>query len=126
METISSSITNTPVTTTGTASSTFKGSSAYSSDFQNIIDRSVAIATLPVSLLSNQQTTLAAQSKELSTLDTKFTALQTAVKNIGRALSGSSFKNVVSKENTVNVAVSDGAREGVYSINVKDIGAYET
>jgi flagellar capping protein FliD len=126
MGTISSSITNTPVTTAGSSSSTFKGSSAYSSDFQNIIDRSVAIATLPISLLSNQQAALTSQSKELTALDTKFAALQDAVKKIGTALSGSSFKSEVSTENTVDISVSDGAREGVYSINVKSIGAYES
>jgi len=126
MGTINSSITNTPVTTAGSSSSTFKGSSAYSSDFQNIIDRSVAIATLPISLLSNQQTALTSQAKELSAIDTRFAALQTAVKNIGTALNGSSFKADVSRANTADVTVSDGAREGVYSINVKNIGAYET
>ena len=52
MGSISSSLTSTPVTTAGDSSSstTFKGTSSYSSDFQNVIDRSVAIATLPITL----------------------------------------------------------------------------
>ena len=128
MGSISSSLTSTPVTTAGDSSSstTFKGTSSYSSDFQNVIDRSVAIATLPITLLSTQQTALTNQSKELTTLDTKFTALQTAIQNIGTALGGSSFQTGVSQDQVVDVNVADGAREGVYSINVKSIGAYES
>ena len=113
MGSISNSVTNTPVTTAGSGStSTFKGASAYSSDFQNIIDRSVAIATLPITLMSNQQAALTSQSKEVAALDTKFAALQTAIKKIGTALSGSSFNAEVSAKDTVNVSVADGAREG--------------
>jgi flagellar hook-associated protein 2 len=128
MGSISSSLTNTPVTTAGSnnANTTFKGASTYSSDFQNVISRAVAIASLPLNLLTTQQTTLTDQSKELTTLDTKFTALQTAVQNVDTALGGSSFQTAVSTPNVVGVNVADGAREGVYSINVKDIGAYET
>src|ERR1035438_6036024 len=128
MGSISSSLTSTPVTTAGDSSSstTFKGTSSYSSDFQNVIDRSVAIATLSITLLSTQQTALTNQSKELTTLDTKFTALQTAIQNIGTALGGSSFQTGVSQDQVVDVNVADGAREGVYSINVKSIGAYES
>ena len=121
----SSSLTSTPVTTTGSTSTTFKGASSYSTDFQNVIDRSVAIATLPIKLLSTQQTALTDQSKEITTLDTKFTALQTAVASIGTALGGSSYQTDVSMDKVVSVSVADGALEGVYSIDVKNIGAYE-
>ena len=128
MGSISSSLTSTPVTTAGSndANTTFKGASTYSSDFQNVISRAVAIASLPLNLLTTQQTALTNQSNELTTLDTKFTALQTAVQNVDTALGGSSFQTDVSTPNVVDVNVADGAREGVYSINVKDIGAYET
>src|ERR1700758_480724 len=50
----------------------FTGTSAYSQDFQNVIDRAVAIADLPISLLGNQQTTLTNQSNELTTIDSLF------------------------------------------------------
>ena len=128
MGSISSSLTSTPVTTAGSndANTTFKGASTYSSDFQNVISRAVAIASLPLNLLTTQQTALTNQSNELTTLDTKFTALQTAVQNVDTALGGSSFQTDVSTPNVVDVNVADGAREGVYSIDVKDIGAYET
>ena len=69
----------------------FTGTSAYSKDFQNVIDRAVSIASLPINLLTNQQTALNSQSGELGTLDTLFTKLQTAVQGIDSAVGGSSL-----------------------------------
>jgi flagellar capping protein FliD len=86
----------------------------------------VAIASLPITQLTNSQTTLTSQSTELTTLDTKFTALQTAVAAIGTALGGSSFQTSVSSPNVVDVSVGDGAQEGYYTMNVYSIGAYES
>jgi len=111
--------------TSGT-SALFKGTSTYSADFANVISRSVAIASLPVTLLTNSKTTLTSQSDELTKLDTKFTALQSAVQKIATALGGSAFQATVSSPNVADVSVADGAREGNYSINVTSIGAYET
>jgi flagellar capping protein FliD len=128
MGSISSSLPNTPVTTAGSnsANTSFKGASTYSSDLQNVISRAVAIASLPLNLLTTQQTALTNQSKELTALDTKFAALQTAVQKVDTALGGSSFQTAVSMDKVVDINVANGAREGVYSINVKDIGAYES
>jgi len=112
--------------TTSSSSAIFTGSSAYSSDFQNVINRAVAIASLPITQLTNDQTTLTNQSKELNTLDTKFTALQTAVQGISDALSGSSYETDISDPSIVSTSVATGAQEGYYSIQVSDIGAYAT
>jgi len=86
----------------------------------------VAIASLPVNLLTNQQNALTNQSSELATLDTLFNKLQTSVQGIGSAISGSSFQADYSAPNVVGATLSDGATEGVYSINVTGIGAYAT
>src|SRR5450759_4060343 len=111
---------------TSSTSALFKGSSTYSSDFANVISRAVAIATLPITQLTNSKTTLTDQSTELTTLDTKFAALQSAVAAIGSALGGSSFQSSVSSPNVLNVSVADGAQEGYYSMKVSSIGAYES
>jgi flagellar hook-associated protein 2 len=113
----------------GTASTTpaaFTGNSAYSADFANVISRAVAIASLPITQLTNNKTTLTGQSTELTTLDTKFTALQTAVAAVDTALGGSAFQTDVSSPNVVNVSLADGAQEGYYTMNVSSIGAYES
>jgi flagellar hook-associated protein 2 len=104
----------------------FTGTSAYSQDFQNLIERAVAIATLPITLLNNQETALTNQSNELNTIDTKFTALQNALQGITDSMSGSSFSTTVSDPNSVSVSLSDGALEGVYSINITKAGSYAT
>ena len=62
--------------TSSTAPTYFTGTSAYSTDFNNVVSRAVAIAQLPVTQLTNHQTNLTNQSNELTALDTKFAALQ--------------------------------------------------
>src|ERR1039458_4193234 len=114
------------MSTTSTTPAAFTGTSAYSTDFANVISRAVAIADLPITQLTNDQTALTNQSTELTTLDTKFTALQTAVAAIDTALGGSSFQTSVSSPNVVDVSVGDGAQEGYYTMNVSSIGAYES
>src|ERR1039457_6436989 len=130
--TTTNSISNTGSSSSGSGSSTsnptgiFTGTSAYSQDFQNVINRAVAIASLPITLLTNQQTTLTNQSNELSTIDTKFTALQTAIQGISDAMSGSSYQATISDPTSVSASLSDGVAEGVYSINVENVGSYAT
>jgi flagellar hook-associated protein 2 len=130
--TTTNSVSNTSSSSSGSGSSSsnptgiFTGTSAYSQDFQNLISRAVAIASLPIELLTNQQTTLTNQSNELSTIDTKFTALQTAIQGISDAMSGSSYQTTISDPTAVSASVSDGVAEGVYSINVENVGSYAT
>jgi flagellar hook-associated protein 2 len=89
-----------------------------------VINRAVAIASMPITLLTDQQTTLTNQSNELSTVDSKFTALQTAIQGISDAMSGSSYQTTVSDPTSVSASVSDGVAEGVYAINVVTPGSY--
>lgn len=124
MGTVSNSLANSPVTTTGSTSSTFMGSSTYSKDFQNVIDRSVAIATLPITLLATQQAALDTQSTDLAKLDSQFTKLQTALRGVGQAMGGSNFESTISQPDSVAASISDGAVEGDYTVNVISIGAY--
>jgi flagellar capping protein FliD len=137
MGTVSSSLTS-PVTvysgssgSAGSSGSTsptglFTGTSAYSADLQAVITRAVQIATLPIELLQNQQSFLTGQSNAQTALDTDFSALQTAVQNIGTAMSGGSFQTDISDPTIVGATLGDGATQGVYAIDVQDIGAYAT
>jgi len=128
--TTNNSISNTSSSSSGSGSSTsnptgvFTGTSAYSQDFQNVINRAVAIASMPITLLTDQQTTLTNQSNELNTVDSKFTALQTAIQGISDAMSGSSYQATISNTKAVSASLSDGVAEGVYSINVINPGSY--
>jgi flagellar hook-associated protein 2 len=108
---------------TGSSSSTFTGASDYSQDLQDVISRAVAIAELPVTQLTNQESVLQSQSSELSTIDTDLTALQTAIQGVGTAMSGS-YQAEVSNPDLVSVSAGAGAVAGTYSIEVDSAGSY--
>jgi flagellar hook-associated protein 2 len=122
-----SSITN-PVTVEGSSSSggIFTGTSQFSSEFQSEISREVQIADLPIQILQNQVTSLQNQSSALTTLNTDFTSLQTAVQGIDSALDGSSYSADVSNPGVVSATLSSGATQGVYNIDVENVGSYQT
>ncbi len=116
---------NTPVTSTGN-SGMFNGTSSYSTDLQNIISRSVAIASMPITLMTSQQTTLSNQSTELTTVDTKFAALQKAVQGLSTAMGGASFQYTSSAPLAVTATLGNGATEGIYNVKVDNVGATAT
>jgi flagellar hook-associated protein 2 len=111
---------------TASTSSLFTGTSAFSTSLQSNITKEVAIATLPITQLQSDQTTLTSQSTELGTMNTLFTNLQTAVQGIDAAVSGSSFTPTVSDPTVLTASTSDGATEGNYSVLVSNAGAYST
>jgi flagellar capping protein FliD len=113
-------------TTSSATSAIFNGNSRYSSDFAAVITRATAIASLPISQLKADQTGLSDQSTALTTLGSKFSALQTALDSISQAMGGSSFQSQVSDSSKVSVTLGDGAMEGNYSIEVVDAGAFAT
>src|SRR5581483_44265 len=109
----------------GTSSSAiFTGSSNFAQDFQSVIDRSVAIASLPIEQLTNDKTALTNQANDLSSLDTKFTALQSAIDALGN--SGSSFTAQSSNPATVSATAAAGAAEGSFTVEVVGLGSYTT
>jgi flagellar hook-associated protein 2 len=121
---------NTAVTSTPSGSNNpsgvFTGTSSYSTDLQNIISRSVAIASMPITLLNSQQAALNNQSTELATLDSKFAALQMAVQGISTAMGGASFQSTSSAPLAVTATLGAGAAEGIYNVKVDNVGATAT
>jgi len=109
-----------------TSSAIFNGNSRYSADFSAVIDRAVAIASIPITQLNNDKTSLTAQSSALQGLDSNFSAVQSAVQSIGTALGGASLAAAVSDPTKLSVTLGDGAVEGDYSIDVINAGAYAT
>jgi len=106
------------------SSGIFTGSSTYSSDFQQIIDRSVAIASLPLSQLNNQKNALTAQSSELSTLASKFSALHNAIDALSSAAGAGSFVASLSDTSVARANVGDTAFTGEVSLEVVSLGAH--
>jgi flagellar hook-associated protein 2 len=101
----------------------FTGSSRYASDFQSLLDRAVAIASLNLTQLTSQKTVLQNQSSALSTLNTKFTALASALSELNSAAGASNLSYSVSDATIVNAALGEDAMEGAWNIEVTDLGA---
>lgn len=106
------------------SSSIFSGSSRYASDFQSVITRSVSIASLPLHQMQTGKARLDGESSALSSLDTKFGSLQTAITNVSIGTGLASFRTTISDTSIVSASLSTGAMEGTYSIQVVDVGAY--
>jgi flagellar hook-associated protein 2 len=101
---------------------TFNGSSTYSSAFQQVINRAVDIASLPMEALQTDVTNLTTQQSALSTLGTGFNSLQSAVQQLSTDAAGSPIAQV-SDSSAISATATAGALNGTYSIQVDDIGS---
>jgi flagellar hook-associated protein 2 len=83
------------------ASSTiFSGSSRYAADFAQVIERSVAIASLPLTQLGSQRSRLSDQESAVASLAKSVSSLRSAVKAVDTA------------KFAISVSTSDGAAVG--------------
>ncbi len=114
------------MSTTTTASSLyFTGISSYASDLQQVITRSVSIASMPLQLMESQLQSLSNQQSALNGLDSTFSALQNAIAGIGTALGPGSY-SATSSSSAISASVSSAALEGSYSVDVTSLGSYST
>ncbi len=102
--------------------SIFSGSSRYSTDFQQIINRSVAIASLPMVQMQTQKIALGDQSKALTAMEAKFASLQSVITSLGSA--AATYNSVVSDTTIASASAESGAFQGVYSLEVVALGSY--
>ncbi len=107
---------------TNSTSSIFSGTSRYSTDFRQIIDRAVAIASLPKAQMESAKSALSAQSAALKSLASRFEAIQGALAALN---SSAAAYSVYSSDGTVaSPGVAAGALPGVYQIQVVNLGAH--
>jgi flagellar hook-associated protein 2 len=105
-------------------SAIFTGSSQFSNDFQQVISRAVAIASLPMQQIQTSVASLQSQSSELTTLNTSFTAIQTAINNVQSALGLGSYSGTSSVTTVASVSLSGTPSAGTYSLEVDGLGSY--
>lgn len=105
---------------------TFTGGSQYANDFQSVISRAVAIASLPLSQLSNQKADMIGESTALTSLDSKVAALQNAITSIQTSTGTSSYASSVSDPKVATTSLGTGISEGTYTLVVSDLGASST
>ncbi len=104
----------------------FSGTSTYASQLQTVITRSVAIASMPITQLQNEQTTLTGEQSELQTLGTDFTNLQSAFTSLDSAASSSSMAASVDAPSVASASVTTGALAGNYSVDISSLGSLGT
>ncbi len=104
---------------------TFSGSSTFSSSFQQVLQRAVQIASLPLTQMQTTVSTLQSQQASLASLEATFSSLQNSIQNIGAALQSSLTANV-SNPNAVNASASASALPGTYTIQVDNLGSSTT
>jgi flagellar hook-associated protein 2 len=105
---------------------TFTGQSKFAESLQQVIQRAVGIASLP--LASDQATlsSLNARQSALQSLDNDFSSLQGSIGLIETALQSNSLATSVSDGSVVKATLGADAAPGTYSIHVDSLGAYST
>jgi len=107
-----------------TSSTLFTGASRYASDFQNLITRAVAIASLPLNQLQSVKSNLEAESSALSKLQDSFESLQSAIEGLSSAMGTSGYTTAVSNGAVLSASVSSGVTPGIWSVEVTSLGAW--
>jgi flagellar hook-associated protein 2 len=111
------------MSTSSSSTSGFNGTSTYASDLQTVITRAVGIASLPITLLQNKQSTYTSQQSELQTLGNDFQNLQSALSAVDSASSSGSLSPSVDNTSVASASVTSGALAGTYSVNISSLGA---
>src|SRR3954454_6465472 len=101
----------------------FTGSSTYSSDFSQVITRAQKIASLPITLLENQKTSLTSEQTALNSVSTAMSALQASLIAFGPAMSGANATVTSSDGAVATATASSGVLPGVYRLQIVDAGS---
>jgi flagellar hook-associated protein 2 len=101
----------------------FNGTSTFSSDFSQVISRAVQIASLPITQLNSNVTTLTGEQSALSNLSGLFSTLQTAVAGISSAAGSGNYAISYSDNTVASATASSGAMLGTYNLQVDDPGS---
>lgn len=104
----------------------FTGTSTYSSDFTQVITRAQQIASLPITLLDAQQSTLTSQQSAVSTLGDSFNTLQTALQSLASAASSPNTAVSYSNATVASATAGTGVLLGSYTLDVVDPGSQAT
>lgn len=100
-----------------TGSLYFSGISTYSSDFQNIIERAVSIAQLPVKKLQNEQTDNLNKKQALVALNPAVASLGSAVASLGTIAANQGISASSSDSTTVSVVNTGATAPATYTIS---------
>ncbi len=101
----------------------FSGTSTFSSDFTQVINRAVAIASLPMNQLTAENTTLTGEQTALGGLSSTFDSLQTTIQAMGTSVGAANYSVSYSNSSVAIATPSSGALLGTYNLQVLDPGS---
>jgi flagellar hook-associated protein 2 len=101
----------------------FTGNSTYSSDFLQVIDRAVRIASLPIDQLTTEKTSLSNEQTALTSLSTAFSSVESAISALGTAADTGRYAVSYSDGAVALASASSGALTGTYTLQVVDPGS---
>lgn len=102
----------------------FNGTSRFSTDFQQVLTRAVAIASLPITQLNSHVSELQARSTALGSLQTKFSSLQSALLGLQNATGVSALNGAVADTSIANLSLTAGAAPAAYTLEVTSLGSF--
>lgn len=102
----------------------FTGASRYSQDFQSVIDRSVNIASLNMLQMQQIKASTSEEASALKSLESKVSTLQGSLKGIADSFGFNSLSVSNSDASILSAKISEGAREGTYTVKVLDAGSF--
>ena len=108
------------------ASTLFSGTSRYSADFVQVIERSVAIASLPLTQMQQQRLKTNDESAALKTVEAKVLALKASLLGMGNSLGTGSWQTASSDTSVLRPSSTDGVAEGTYTLQVNKLGVFST
>ncbi len=111
-----------PASSTSSNSSVFapvtlNGVSQYSSDLQSVLNRAVAIATIPITNLQNQDSTVLSQESALGQLQSTVEGLATSLTSLGAVASAQALSATSSDSSVVSATDANATSPATYTIN---------
>jgi flagellar hook-associated protein 2 len=118
MSSMSSSISNliTPAS--------FTGQSKFSQDFQQVLDRAVQLQSLNLQNLQISQQQIQSQQSAIQSVDAIFSNLQKSIDTLSSSTGLASLAAHVSDTSVASVALSSGASNGTYTLEVTGLGSH--
>jgi len=104
----------------------FTGVSKFASSLQQVLSRSVGIASLPLNSLQAGLTALNDRQSALQSLDITFSNLRQSISSLQSTLQSGLLSATISTGSVVTANVSSAATEGAYSIEVENLGSWST
>jgi flagellar hook-associated protein 2 len=108
------------------ASTIFTGSSTYSQDFMTMIDRTMAIAELPLVQLQQQRLATNDRQTALNEIHGKFESLRLAISDVATRAASTQFIASFSKSGVASATLGEGVERGSFTLEVLDLGSATT